>query len=98
MSPVIVRSFPSSLRDEWAAALFQRAEGVISGYGRKPLVDVPFSFRFRRRFDLDEIHVMDHAAVFADMSILREKIVHRRFAHLCQNRRGIVGSDSRNRL
>src|SRR6516225_6119668 len=55
-----------SLLHQWAARRLKRLERLVAGDGCKQLVDVPATLRFRRLLDLEQIHVMHHAAVLTD--------------------------------
>src|SRR6476619_7623540 len=63
------------------ARSFQRLERFVAGDRRQQLVVIPARLRFRRLLDLEEIHVMHHAAVLADLAVLGEHVVDRGFLH-----------------
>src|SRR6185369_8488977 len=50
-----------------AARQLQRLERVIAGDRADQLVIVPAALRLQRLLDLEQVHVMHHAAVLADL-------------------------------
>src|SRR6478672_12310515 len=63
--------------DQRTATFLQRPKGLVARNSGEQFVHIPGSFRFGRRLKLHQIHVVHHAAVLADMSVLGEKIVDR---------------------
>src|SRR6201995_3948153 len=53
-----------------AARRFQRLERLVAGHGGEQLVVVPARLGFRGLLDLEQIHVVHHAAVLADAAVL----------------------------
>src|SRR5882757_10870084 len=72
-----------------AARRFQRLERLIAGNRRQQLVVVPAAFRLRRLLDLEQIHVVHHAAVLANPAIFCEHVVDRSILHDLHDRRSI---------
>src|SRR3979490_2055197 len=66
--------WPSFLHQRAARSL-QGLERLIAGNGREQLVVVPAAFGFRGLLDLEQIHVVHHAAVLADPPVAGEKAV-----------------------
>src|SRR5665647_2854704 len=58
----------SSALDQRAAALVERAEGFVAGHGGDQLVEIPFALGLFRLLHLEQIHVVDHTAVDADLA------------------------------
>ena len=79
--------FTSGQRDS-----FQRLERLVAGNGREQLVVVPAAFGFRRLLDLEQIHVVHHAAVLADLAVLGEHVVDRRVLHDLHDGRRVGGA------
>src|SRR5579872_5752072 len=69
------------LLDQWTGALRQRAERLVCRYRRQQLVIVPWIFRFRRRFDLEDIGWMNLAPILADRTFAESRVVRRHFLH-----------------
>src|SRR5579863_1318235 len=70
------KNWPSGfLLHQRTARQFERLEGLTAGDGREQLVVVPAAFRFRRLLHLEQIHVVHHAAVLANVAVLGEHVV-----------------------
>src|SRR5262245_1020256 len=78
--------------DERTATLSQRPEGLVARNSGEQFVHIPGPFRFGRRLKQHQIHVVHHAAVLADMSVLGEKVVDRRGLHFGHHRLRIIGA------
>src|ERR1700732_186866 len=65
-----------------AAALVERAERFVAGHGGEQLVEIPFALGLFRLLDLEQIHVVHHAAVDADLAVLGKEVVDRGCPHL----------------
>src|SRR5271169_161088 len=72
----------SSLLDQRAGAVLERTKRLVAWDHRAELVVIPLAFRFRRLLDFVHVHVVNHAAVLADATVLGEEIVDRHFTHL----------------
>src|SRR5258706_7153610 len=59
--------------DERAAALVERTERLVAGHGGEQLVEIPFILGLFRLLHLEQIHVVDHAAVDADLAAMCEE-------------------------
>jgi hypothetical protein len=79
------------LLDERALALGERPERLVARDRPEDLEVVPGRLGLLGRLDLHEVHVVDHPAVLADLSVLGEEVVDRRRLHLRDNRLGLVG-------
>src|SRR5258708_38011626 len=55
-----------------ATRQFERLERLIAGDGREQFVVVPAAFGFRGLLDLEQIHVVHHAAVFPNQAVCVE--------------------------
>ncbi len=75
-----------------AAAVCERAVGLVAGDGREDLVEIPLALRLGGRFHLHQIHVVDHAAVVADVAVLGEEVVDRGRFHFGDHGLGLVGA------
>src|SRR4051812_2723526 len=89
---------PSIWLHQRAAALVQRTEGLVARHGGEQLVKVPLTFGLRRLLHLEQVHVMHHAAVDADLTVLGEEVVDRSGAHLLHDLRCLVSADGLDRL
>src|SRR5580704_16674944 len=58
--------------DQRAAALVERTESFVAGDGCEQLVEIPLALRLLGLLDLEQIHVVDHAAVDPDLAALGE--------------------------
>src|ERR1700724_3529645 len=64
----------ASVRDQRAAALVERTEGFVAGDGGDQLVEVPFVLGLGRLLHLEQIHVVDHATVDADLAPICKEV------------------------
>src|SRR3954449_3605959 len=83
---------PSIWLHQRAAALVQRTEGLVARHGGEQLVKVPLTLGLRRLLHLEQVHVMHHAAVDADLAVLGEEVVDRGGAHLLHDLRCLVSA------
>src|SRR5215472_15017523 len=60
-----------------AAALVERSERLVAWHSGDQVVEVPLALGFLGLLDLEQIHVVHHAAVDADLAILGEEVVDR---------------------
>ena len=66
---------PCLLLDKFAGRFSKRGEDRLTRQYCELLVVVPRAFWFARLLDFHQEHVVDHAAVFADIAVLGEHIV-----------------------
>src|SRR5882724_8097483 len=59
-----------SMRHQRAAALVERTERFVAGDGGDQLVEVPLALGLLGFLDLEQVHVVHHAAVDADLATL----------------------------
>src|SRR3954467_15879061 len=85
-------AFRPSLLHQRAARQFQRLERFVARNGREQLVIVPAALRFRWLLDLEQIHVVHHAAVLANPAVLGKHVVDRSVLHDLDHRRRIGGA------
>ena len=64
----------------------------LPGIVAKQLVIIPARLGFRRLLDLEQIHVVHHAAVLADLAVLGEHVVDRRLLHDLHDGGGVGGA------
>src|ERR1700720_4335512 len=80
------------LFQEWTFAFRQRPKRFVTGNCFDNFHEIPWIFRFRRRLDLHEIHIVHHPTVFADITARCKDIVHRSGSHFRQNGKRFVGA------
>src|SRR5262245_20604857 len=68
--------------DQRAFTLIRGPEGLGGGYGGASLIVVPGPLTFLRFLDLEEIHVVDLAAVFPDRALAKQLVLGRHRLHL----------------
>src|SRR5882724_272182 len=88
----------ASMRHQRATALVERTESLVARHRGDQLVEIPLILGFRWLLDLEQIHVVDHAAVDADLAVFGEEVVDRSGAHLRHHLRRLIGSDRLDRL
>src|ERR1700738_4279405 len=93
ISPSPPRTARSALFfQERTFAFRQRPKRFVTGNGLDNFDEIPWTFRFRRRLDLHEIHVMHHPTVFADVTARCKDVVHWSGSHFRQNGKRFVGA------
>src|SRR6201996_3497672 len=97
-SPAMTSHIGSVRLHQRAVALVERAEGFVAGHGGEQLVEVPFALGFLGLLDLEQIHVVNHAAVDADLAVLGEDVVDRHGPHLRHHLLRVVGANGVDRL
>src|SRR5215472_10942796 len=65
---------PRSPLDQRAGVAMRPLVRLGAGDRRDELVEIPRALRFRRRFDLVEVHVVHQAAICLDMPVADQKI------------------------
>src|SRR5438067_1370258 len=81
---------PQPSFDQRAAALLLRTEGFFGRDGGEDVVVVPRSLGLGRLLYLDEISVVDLAAVGADAALAEERVLRRHLLHLGDHLGGVV--------
>ena len=77
-----------------ATALGQWLERIITFDGALQVVVVPCAFRLRRRFHLEQVHVVHHTAVRTQLAVLGEHVVDGGLLHLLHHRSSVVRARS----
>src|SRR5262249_3786479 len=85
--------------------LYQRASAcrewsivLVSWYGGQHFVDVPLVLGLGRRLDLNQVHIVDHATVVTNTSILGEEVVDGHCFHLRHHNFRLIGPSCINGL
>src|SRR4051794_38160960 len=86
----LMRSSP--LVGDLAAALLEGGEGLVARDGREVLVVVVGALALLGLLDLEQVHVVDHAAVGEHLALAGEEVVHRHLVQLRGDRLGGVGA------
>ena len=89
---------PSLLLHQGAIPLIDRPERLGGGDGGAQLVVVPRRLGLRRLLHLEEVHVVDLAAVRPDRTLPEQRVVGRRLLHLCDHLGPVVRFERVHRL
>src|SRR3984957_9500289 len=86
ISPSPPRTAASALLfQEGTFAFRQRPKRFVTGNCFDNFHEIPWIFRFRRRLDLHEIHIVHHPTVFADITVRCKEIFPRGGSLFSQN-------------
>src|SRR5579863_8447420 len=80
------------LLHERTFAFRQRSKCVVARNGLNDLDKVPRTLRLGRRLYLDEIHIVHHTAILADVATGGKDVVYRRCPHFPQNGERPIGA------
>src|SRR5690554_3190295 len=92
------REQSSVIVDQVTDTFRQRTEGFFSRNGTYQAEQVVLILRLFGSLHFDQVHVVHHAAVFADIAVASEDIVDRHGCHLATYSLSIVGADGLNGL
>src|SRR6516162_10329028 len=88
--------------DQWALPVGKRPERLLTRNGPEKLVVIPWLLGLFGRLDLEQMHIVDLAAVFPQTPLAEGEIVGRNLLHLRHDRRtalfSVVDTQSRDGL
>src|SRR5690554_592901 len=79
------------LGNQLAFAFREGTEGVLAWDGADDLVQIPLTSGFSWSLYLRQVHVVDHATIFTDITVAGVHIVYRRVDHLPAYRLRLIG-------